>query len=112
MGYHRKRQRRTRDHVRARQEEIAGFNLWPYLARNAIPGATPAAALFRVDEVVRVVEGPFAPLHGAIRAADGERRPFRPSRAMCGQLLVGKSFVHGCSSGRSSHVFGLLVRFT
>src|SRR5262249_5171090 len=33
-------------------------------------------------------------------------------RAMCGRLLVGKSFVHGCSSGRSSHVFGLSVRFT
>src|SRR5258708_36874368 len=34
-----------------------------------------------------------------------------PSRAMCGRLRVGKSFLHACSSGRSSHVFGLLVRF-
>ena len=32
--------------------------------------------------------------------------------AMCGRLLVGKCFLHACSSGRSSHVFGLLARFT
>jgi hypothetical protein len=32
----------------------------------------------------------------------------REGRAMCGRLRVGKSFLHGCSSGRSSHVFGLL----
>jgi hypothetical protein len=31
---------------------------------------------------------------------------------MCGRLRVGKSFFHACSSGRSSHVFGLLARFT
>jgi hypothetical protein len=30
-------------------------------------------------------------------------------RAMCGRLRVGKSYFH---RGRSSHVFGLLVRFT
>ena len=32
--------------------------------------------------------------------------------AMCGRLRVGKSFLHVCSMGRCSHVFGLLVRFT
>jgi hypothetical protein len=32
--------------------------------------------------------------------------------AMCGRLRVGKGFLHECSIGRSSHVFGLLVRFT
>jgi len=32
--------------------------------------------------------------------------------AMCGRLRVGKSFLHASSSGRSSHVFGLLARFT
>ena len=28
-------------------------------------------------------------------------------RAMCGRLRVGKSFLHVCSIGRCSHVFGL-----
>jgi hypothetical protein len=32
--------------------------------------------------------------------------------AMCGRLRVGKSFVHVCSIGRCSHVFGLWMRFT
>ena len=32
--------------------------------------------------------------------------------AMCGRLRVGKSFLHACSIGRCSHVFGLLVRHT
>ena len=32
--------------------------------------------------------------------------------AMCGRLRVGKGFLHVCSIGRCSHVFGLLVRFT
>jgi hypothetical protein len=32
--------------------------------------------------------------------------------AMCGRLLVGKCFLHACSSGRSSLVFSLLARFT
>src|SRR6195256_5725611 len=31
--------------------------------------------------------------------------------AMCARLRVGKSFLHVCSIGRCSHVFGLLVRF-
>ena len=31
---------------------------------------------------------------------------------MCGRLRVGKSFLHVCSLGRCSHVFGLLVRHT
>jgi hypothetical protein len=39
------------------------------------------------------------------------RRTLR-RRAMCGRLLVGKDFLHACSNGRSSHVFGLLVRHT
>jgi hypothetical protein len=33
-------------------------------------------------------------------------------RAMCGRLRVGKDFLHECSIGRYSHVFGLCVRFT
>ena len=33
-----------------------------------------------------------------------------PLSAMCGRLRVGKSFLHVCSIGRCSHVFGLLVR--
>ena len=32
--------------------------------------------------------------------------------AMCGRLRVDKDFLHVCSIGRCSHVFGLLVRFT
>jgi len=32
--------------------------------------------------------------------------------AMCGRLRVGKCFLHVSSIGRSSHVFGLLARFT
>ena len=32
-------------------------------------------------------------------------------RAMCGRLRVGKGFLHVCSIGRCSHVFGLLARF-
>ncbi len=32
--------------------------------------------------------------------------------AMCGRLRVGKSFLHVCSIGRCSHVFGLWMRFT
>jgi hypothetical protein len=36
--------------------------------------------------------------------------PFRAD--MCGRLRVGKGFLHASSSGRSSHVFGLLARFT
>ena len=31
---------------------------------------------------------------------------------MCGRLRVGKDIRHECSIGRSSHVFGLLMRFT
>ena len=31
---------------------------------------------------------------------------------MCGRLRVGKGFLHVCSIGRCSHVFGLLVRHT
>ena len=31
-----------------------------------------------------------------------------PLSAMCGRLRVGKSFLHVCSIGRCSHVFGLL----
>jgi hypothetical protein len=36
----------------------------------------------------------------------------RPLWAMCGRLRVGKDFLHECSLGRCSHVFGLYVRFT
>ena len=36
----------------------------------------------------------------------------RPLCAMCGRLLVGKGFLHVCSLGRCSHVFGLFVRHT
>ena len=36
----------------------------------------------------------------------------RPLWAMCGRLRVGKSFLHVCSIGRCSHVFGLWMRFT
>ena len=32
--------------------------------------------------------------------------------AMCGRLRVGKDFLHVCSIGRCSHVFGLLARHT
>src|SRR5450755_3992744 len=35
-----------------------------------------------------------------------------PLCAMCGRLRVGKGFLHVCSIGRCSHVFGLLVRHT
>ena len=31
--------------------------------------------------------------------------------AMCGRLRVGKGFLHVCSIGQCSHVFGLLARF-
>jgi hypothetical protein len=30
-------------------------------------------------------------------------------RAMCGRLRIGKDFLHACSIGRSSHVFGLFA---
>ena len=32
--------------------------------------------------------------------------------AMCGRLRVDKDFLHVCSIGRCSHVFGLRMRFT
>ncbi|UVO35685.1 transposase [Bradyrhizobium arachidis] len=32
--------------------------------------------------------------------------------AMCGRLRVGKGFLYACGGSRSSHVFGLLARFT
>jgi transposase len=32
--------------------------------------------------------------------------------AMCGRLRVGKDFLYVAGLGRSSHVFGLLARFT
>ena len=35
-----------------------------------------------------------------------------PRWAMCGRLRVGKNFLHVCSIGRCSHVFGLFMRFT
>src|SRR5665811_2346538 len=35
-----------------------------------------------------------------------------PLCAMCGRLRVGKDFLHVCSIGRCSHVFGLLARHT
>src|SRR5664279_2714225 len=35
-----------------------------------------------------------------------------PLSAMCGRLRVGKNFLHVCSLGRCSHVFGLLARHT
>ena len=33
--------------------------------------------------------------------------PRTSKRAMCGRLRVGKDFLHECSIGRCSHVFGL-----
>ena len=36
----------------------------------------------------------------------------QPYSAMCGRLRVGKGFLHVCSIGRCSYVFGLLERFT
>ncbi len=40
-------------------------------------------------------------------------RVFDASRwAMCGRLLAVKGLSHGCSIGRGSHVFGLLLRLT
>jgi hypothetical protein len=43
----------------------------------------------------------------------GLQRAAGPSRrAMCERLRVGKDFLHACSIGRSSHVFGLFARFT
>jgi hypothetical protein len=41
-----------------------------------------------------------------------EARSKCPLSAMCGRLRVGKSFLHVCSIGRCSHVFGLFVRHT
>ena len=46
-----------------------------------------------------------------------QKRTFPRSSSMsalcqCGRLRVGKSFLHACSIGRCSHVFGLLVRHT
>src|SRR5258706_9095991 len=41
---------------------------------------------------------------------DGDQRPDIapcPKSAMCGRLRVGKNFLHVCSIGRCSHVFGL-----
>ena len=48
---------------------------------------------------------PFKPL-----ALHRRVRSDCPLSAMCGRLRVGKSFLHVCSIGRCSHVFGLLVR--
>jgi hypothetical protein len=43
-----------------------------------------------------------------------EERTFRIGSLvpMCGRLRVGKGFLHVCSIGRCSHVFGLFARFT
>src|SRR6266436_6573895 len=41
-----------------------------------------------------------------------QHRSKPPLRGMCGRLRVGKSFLHVCSIGRCSHVFGLLARHT
>src|SRR5665811_411961 len=53
---------------------------------------------------------------GALRYAPNSDRFLRRSEmtlcAMCGRLRVGKGFLHVCSIGRCSHVFGLLVRHT
>jgi hypothetical protein len=38
--------------------------------------------------------------------ADIHHRVARPPCAMCGRLRVGKGFLHVCSIGRCSHVFG------
>jgi hypothetical protein len=35
-----------------------------------------------------------------------------PKNDLCGRLRVSKGFLHECSIGRCSHVFGLSVRFT
>jgi hypothetical protein len=39
----------------------------------------------------------------------GSDLPGIDAMAMCGQPRVGKGLLHACSSGRSSHVFGLLA---
>jgi len=46
-------------------------------------------------EVVEVDETKIGKVDGATRCA------------LCGRLRVGKSFLHVCSIGRCSHVFGL-----
>ena len=56
------------------------------------------------------------PMAAFVRYAPNSRQnPTRfgcPLSAMCGRLRVGKSFLHVCSLGRCSHVFGLLARHT
>jgi hypothetical protein len=58
---------------------------------------------------LRVISGHFAlqkscPLYPQKRTLG---RLMDPLRAMCGRLRVGKNFLHVCSLGRCSHVFGL-----
>jgi hypothetical protein len=62
--------------------------------------------------------GSLADIRGRIRdvrftprSRHASARVARPLSAMCGRLLVGKGFLHVCSIGRCSHVFGLLARF-
>src|SRR5665648_350356 len=58
----------------------------------------------------------FAPVLNNVRfPPNSDRQPSRDRLtlcAMCGRLRVGKGFLHVCSIGRCSHVFGLLVRHT
>jgi hypothetical protein len=56
------------------------------------------------------VGGPWGPLFINQQTSGYQAAPSQ--WAMCGRLRVGKCFLHACSSGRSSHVFGLLARFT
>ena len=53
--------------------------------------------------------GPARIRMSGLRTTSGPSRGFAVSlrSAMCGRLRVGKSFLHVCSIGRCSHVFGL-----
>ena len=48
----------------------------------------------------------------AVIAEDPERVRQLADPGERGRLRIGKDFLHACSIGRSSHVFGLFARFT
>jgi hypothetical protein len=71
-----------------------------------------AAALRRMKATSQAECAVTHSWHGAPGHKGRRHKKFTGHRAMCGRLRVGKGFLYACSSGRSSHMFGLLARFT
>ena len=107
-----RRPRPTIDILRARARTLRDGAGEPYSSTNS--WVLRCTGCFRVGSFTSfpaVVGQPFMSGVPPIATKTRKRR-ICSEGPMCGRLRVGKDFLHECSIGRCSHVFGLLVRFT